>query len=64
MSYKRYLQLRLMYMTILDEPGITVAGLAQRCGFKKSSQAEWSLPLVEKQFGLLYEDENGGLYAV
>jgi len=56
----RYYQI---YMCILDCPGIKKGQLSQLLG--RGSKAGWldsALLRVEENYGLLYEDDNGGLY--
>ena len=54
---------RQIYMCILDCPGITKGQLSKLLG--RGSKAGWldcTLIIVEEKCGLLYEDDNGGLY--
>ena len=58
-----YLDVVKIYLTILDEPGLTSSEIAKRCGQKFPSFVENKLKKVEEHCGLLYEDEKGGIYA-
>lgn len=50
-----------IYMTILDEPGITARQLADKFGYPRAGQIEDKFREIEKRYGLLCEDDNGGL---
>ena len=52
-----------VYMCILDCPGIRRGQLSRLLGRgSKSGWLDHALMLVEERYGLLAEDEHGGLY--
>jgi hypothetical protein len=51
-----------VYMAILDKPGMNTNQIAKLFGKKYASWADNLLKTIEDNYGLLTEDEKGGLY--